>query len=91
MAAWTHSAQDGGVASDDEYDWADDPALSPDVIRARVRSMPKAIVVTSREALRGVIPMRIVYATSNTGSAPARVLSATTSPLVRQHLVSPAM
>jgi hypothetical protein len=35
MAVWGRSAQDGGVASEDEYEWADDPALSPDVIRAR--------------------------------------------------------
>jgi hypothetical protein len=33
----------------ERYDWADDPALSPEDIRARLRELPAAYVFTSRE------------------------------------------
>jgi hypothetical protein len=83
---------DEAVASEEPYDWADDPALSTEDIRARLRGLPAALVFTSREEylLASGPRLRLVEPSSNSSPAPARVLSATTSPALRWLLVSPA-
>ena len=92
MAILPLSGHDEAVAPGEPYDWTDDPALSPEDVRARLRTLPAVPVATSREEylLASGSALRMVELSSNSSPAPARVLAATTCPAVRQVLVSPA-
>jgi hypothetical protein len=87
-----HGGQDEAVAPDEPYDWADDPELSPEDIRARMRGLPAVPVFTSQEdyLLASGSVFRLVEPSSNSSPAPVRVLPAATFPAVRWFLVSPA-
>jgi hypothetical protein len=93
MAILETSGHDEGVTTGEPYDWADDPELSPEDVRARLGRLPAVPVFTSREEylLAANSVLRLVGPSSNSTPAPAWVLPATTSSPVRRLLVSPTV
>jgi hypothetical protein len=68
--------EDEVVTSDELYDWVDDPALSPEDIRARLQGLPEVPVFTSREEclVASCSVLRLVESSSTSGPDVAEVI-----------------